>query len=178
MLIRIESEDAGEILSEMTEFQNRHIDDESFDASVLSYYTKQDGTKMITSERVMKMTMNGLVIMIFLIMYFILIIIKMLSEMETNRKRALFLNHMGMREKERFQLLKKEYFYYYYLLPVIIGTIAAVIFTIMMFIARMYSSEDILHYLINVLPLWGVFYAVSLLVMWIQVTIYAHKVLK
>ena len=178
VLIRIESEDADEILSEMTEFQNRHIDDESFDAYVLSYYTKQDGTKMITSERVMKMTMNGLVIMIFLIMYFILIIIKMLSEMETNRKRALFLNHMGMREKERFQLLKKEYFYYYYLLPVIIGTIAAVIFTIMMFIARMYSSEDILHYLINVLPLWGVFYAVSLLVMWIQVTIYAHKVLK
>lgn len=176
VLIRFKSEDADEILSEMTEFQDRHIDDESFDASVLSYYTKQDGTNIITSERVMKMTMNGLVIVIFLIMYFILIIIKMLSEIEINWKRALFLNHMGMREKERFQLLKKEYFYYYYLLPVIIGTIAAVIFTIMMFIARMYSVEDILHYIIYVLPLWGAFYVVSLLVMWIQVTIYAHKV--
>jgi len=176
VLIRFKSENADEILSKMIEFQDRHIDDESFDASVLSYYTKQDGTSMITSERVMKMTMNGLVIVIFLIMYFILIIIKMLSEIEINRKRTLFLNHMGMREKDRFKLINKEYFYYYYLLPVIIGTIAAVIFTIMMFVARMYSAEDILHYFINVFPLWGSFYGVSLLMMWIQVTIYARKV--
>lgn len=176
VLIRFKSEDADEILSEMTKFQDRHIDDESFDVSVLSYYSKQDGANKITSERVMKITMNGLVILIFVIMYFILITIKMLSEIETNRKRALFLNHMGMRQKDRFLLIKKEYFYYYYLLPVIIGTIAAVIFTMMMFVARMYSIEDILHYVINVFPLWGAFYAVSLLVMWVQVTIYARKV--
>ena len=176
VLIRFKSKDADEIFSEMTAFKDRHTDDESFDASVLSYYTKQDGTNMAVSERVMKKTMNGLVIVIFVIMYFILITIKMLSEMEMNRKRTIFLNHMGMRQKERFQLLKKEYFYYYYLLPVIIGTISAVIFTMMMFIARMYSAEDILQYLISVLPLWGGFYIMSLLIMWVQLTVYARKV--
>lgn len=176
VLIRFKSEDETEILSEMKEFQSRHTYDESYDVSVLSFYTKQDGINMITSERVMKITMNGLVIVIFSVMYFILIIIKMLSEIDSNRKRALFLNNMGMRKREWLHLLEKEYFYYYYFLPIIIGTISAAIFTIMMFIARMYNAEDILHYLKYILPLWGSFYAISLLIMWIQVTIYARKV--
>ena len=100
----------------------------------------------------------------------------MLSEIETNRKRTLFLNHMGMREKDRLNLIKKEYFYYYYFLPIIIGTISGVIFTFMMFIARMYHVQDILQYLIYMLPLWGGFYMISLLSMWVLVTIYARKV--
>lgn len=176
VLIRFDSNETESILSEMKEFKARHTSDESFDVSVLSFYTKQDGIHMITSERVMKMTMNGLVIVIFVIMYFILIIIKMLSEMETNRKRALFLNHMGMRQKDRLRLIKKEYFYYYYFLPIIIGTVAAVIFTFMMFIARMYSAQEILQYLMYMLQIWGGFYIISLSIMWIQMTIYARKV--
>ena len=176
VLIRFNSNEADNILSEMKEFQNRHTYDESFDVSVSSYYTKTEGVNMITSERIMKITMNGLVIVIFVVIYFILIIIKMLSEMESNRKRALFLNHMGMRQKDRLKLIKKEYFYYYYLLPLIIGTISATIFTFAMFIARMYNAEDILHYLKYMLPLWGSFYVISLLIMWIQITIYARKV--
>ena len=102
--------------------------------------------------------------------------LKMLSEMETNRKRALFLNHMGMRQKDRLRLIKKEYFYYYYFLPIIIGTVAAVIFTFMMFIARMYSAQEILQYLMYMLQIWGGFYIISLSIMWIQMTIYARKV--
>jgi len=176
VLIRFHNEDANSIIAEMKEFQTRHTDDESFDTSVSSYYTKRDGIHMITSERVMKISMNSLVIVIFIIMYFILIIIKMLSEMEMNRKRAVFLNHMGMREKDRLKLIKKEYFYYYYILPIIIGTISAAIFTFVVFIVRMYTVQDILYYLIYMLPLWGIFYAISLLIMWIQVTVYARKI--
>lgn len=176
VLIRFDSNETESILSEMEEFKARHTSDESFDVSVLSFYTKQDGIYRITSERVMKMTMNGLVIVIFVIMYFILIIIKMLSEMELNWKRALFLNHMGMRKRDRIKLIKKEYYFYYCFFPVVIGTISAVIFTFTMFIARMYNAQDILQYLIYMLPLWGVFYMISLLIMWVQVTIYARKV--
>ena len=151
-------------------------DDEEYDASVLSCYWKRDGINSIQTERFMKMVMNTLVIAIFFIMNIILVSIKMLSELDPNRRRADFLTCMGMYKKDRDKLIMKEILVDHHFLPLVISMVSALLFTFVVFHARMYTAADIQNYMKLMVPMWVAYVLGSTVVIGILSVIYARTV--
>ena len=176
VLINILEEDTGNLLQDMKEFEDRHLEEEAsiytwpqlngvYDFSVSYHYEKDEAVKNLQTERIMKITMNALVIALFLIMNILLIAIKVLSEREQDKKRADFLACMGMREKDIRLLLGKELLRYYHFLPLISAALFALFFTVVTFHVRMYTSMDIQNYLCYMIPLWlGYIFATTIIV--------------
>jgi len=160
----------------MAEFRERHADDEAYDASVSSCYWKKDGVNNLETERFMKMVMNILVIGIFFIMNIILVSIKMLSELDPNRRRADFLTCMGMYKKDRDKLIIKEVLVDHHLIPLVISMMSALAFTFIVFHARMYSAADIMNYMKLMIPMWAAYILGSTVVIGILAMLYARTV--
>ena len=176
VLINANEADMDEIIADMQEFKEKHADEEAYDASVSSYYTKQEAVNDLQTERYMKIVMNMLVIAIFFVMNLVLVSIKMLSELDMNRRRADFLTCMGMREKDRDKLVKKEILYYHHFVPMIIAIVSALIFTFTIFRARMYTAIDMQNYFAQLIPVWGIYIVGSTALLWILSMIYARSV--
>ena len=190
VLFNVADKDMEAVTKELEIFGQRHYDEERelfklsmkkkgvYDLSVSYYYMKDEMVKNILTERFMKITMNGLAIVVFFVMNLMLIIIKMLSEMELNLRRTEFLTCMGMRKKERIHLMRREFLQYYYFIPFGMAAVSAAIYVACTIHARMYSAEYIKAYLENAIPMWVVYFAISTVMMWIVTTIYAHRMEK
>ena len=190
VLFNVADKDMEAVAKGLEIFGQRHYDEERelfklsmkkkgvYDLSVSYYYMKDKMVKNILTERFMKITMNGLAIIVFFVMNLMLIIIKMLSEMELNLRRTEFLTCMGMRKKERIRLMRREFLQYYYFIPFGMAAVSAAIYVACTIHARMYSAEYIKEYLENAIPMWMVYFAISTVMMWIVTTIYAHRMEK
>ncbi len=186
-----EQQISTELQEELELFEARHIEEEDtmyrtvdplrgavYDLSVSYHYLKEDGIVNLKMERVMKIAVNTLIIVLFFAMTLVLMLVKMLSELDMNQQKAEFLKRMGMRKKERVRLAKREIFRYFYMIPTVIGVFFSIIFTVVLFGARMYTQADISNYLVKMIPLWGVYLAVLTVAMWIMVTIYERWIEK
>ena len=189
VLLNVADKDLDAVAKELEVFEQRHYDEEwelfrltlkkgVYDLSVSYHYLKDDTVKNILTERFMKITMNGLAIVVFFVMNLMLVIIKMLSEMEMNLKRTEFLTCMGMRKKERIRLMRRELFRYYYFIPLSLAAVSAAAYIACTIHARMYSEETIRACLENMILMWVVYIAASTVVMWIATSIYAHRMEK
>lgn len=177
VLIKEVPEGKSELVqSYLDEFSKRHVDDDAYDASVSSYYLKEDGIQNLQTERYMKMVMNVLVIVIFMIMNIILVSIKMLSELDPKRRRADFLTCMGMYKKDRDKLIIKEILVDHHLLPMLISMAVSVVFTAVVFKARMYLLADIQNYIKLMVPMWAAYFVGSTGIITILSVIYARAV--
>jgi len=171
----------------LQELEERHLEEEKklferyftgkgvYDYSVYYYYMKDAAIKNLQTERLMKITMNSLLIVVFFFMNVLLLIIKMLSEMELNIKRTEFFNCMGMRKKDRIRLMRKELLSHYYLIPAGAAAVFSIAFTSCAVYARMYTVGDVKAVLGNMIPLWAGYFILSAVVMWIITTIYAYR---
>ena len=164
------------VQSHLDQLSERHAEEEAYDASVSSSYLKADGIQNLQTERYMKMVMNTLVIVIFLIMNIILVSIKMLSELDPKRRRADFLTCMGMYKKDRDKLIIKEVLVDLHLLPMVISMAVSLAFTFVVFHARMYLLADIQNYLKYMVPMWAAYILVSTVINTILSIIYARAV--
>lgn len=164
------------VQSHLDKLSERHAEEEAYDASVSSSYLKEDGIQNLQTERYMKMVMNTLVIVIFLIMNIILVSIKMLSELDPKRRRADFLTCMGMYKKDRDKLIIKEILVDHHLLPMVISMAVSLAFTFVVCYARMYSFSDIQNYLKYMIPMWAAYIVVSTVIITILSIIYARAV--
>lgn len=190
VLFMVADKDMENVAKELEVFEQRHYDEEKelfkwsikkngvYDLSVSYYYTKDEMVKNILTERFMKITMNGLAIVVFFVMNLMLVIIKMLSEMEMNLRRTEFLTCMGMRKKERIRLMRTELLRYYYFIPLSLAAVSSVIYIACTIHARMYPAEYIKAYLENMIPVWIAYFVISTVVMWIATTIYAYRMEK
>ena len=190
VLFNVADKDMEAVSKELEVFGQRHYDEERelfqwsmkkkgvYDLAVSYYYMKDEMVKNTLTERFMKITMNGLAIVVFFVMNLMLIIIKMLSEMELNLRRTEFLTCMGMRKKDRILLMRRELLRYYYFVPLSLAVLSAVIYIACTIHARMYSAEYIKDYLENMIPMWAVYIVLSTVVMWIVATIYAYRMEK
>lgn len=154
ILINCSSNNAEDIISDLSEFRERHKEDEKYDATVSCCYTKLEAVQSLKTERLMKRVMNFMVIIIFLLAYIRLFGVKMATESEMVSKRAEFLTCIGMRKKERKRLIKREMLNYYYFVPTLIAVICATLYTIAVFCARQYQKTDILRYIRIMIPSW------------------------
>lgn len=175
VLMNVKEEDRAAVLEDMKVFQEKHKYDEKFDITVSSYYSKAEGVNVLRAERLMKIVMNSMILILFFIMNLMLIVIKLLSEKELRQRRSIFLHRMGMKKKERRSLMKKEVIQYFQILPIIISAGVAAIFTAATFIARMYSVDEIILYLKYMAVIWSGYIVASTVFVWLIVTIHTVK---
>ncbi len=156
VLIRADRESIPGIEKELEAFRERHVGDERYNNAVQSCYIKKNAVQKLRTERIMKCVMNGLMFVLFLLIYFVLLIVKVLMERRAVLRRSEFLMCMGMRRKDRMRLVRRELFRYFYVLPGGIAAAGAGVFTALVFSARKYRAEDVLGYLRIGAPLWAV----------------------
>ena len=182
VLVNVDEKDISHISEEMTDFETRHLQKEAeayvisggvYDTSISYCYTKEEAVKNISTERYMKIIMNTLVIGIFAFMYLMLLVIKMLSEKEMNCQKLSFLTCMGMRKKDRINLIRQELFYYYYCLPTGMAILFGGVFTGIVFRARLYSIIDMKKYLCYYVPAVIMYLIFVTIGIWCVVSFYA-----
>lgn len=161
VLIRADEKDMSGVEKELENFRKRHAGDERYNMAVQSCYIKRNAVQKLRTERIMKSVMNGLMFVLFVLIYFVLLIVKVLMERESVLKRSEFLMCMGMRKKDRKRLIRLELFRYFYVLPSMMAAAGAGIFTALVFQARQYQAGDIVRYLQFALPLWAACLAVT-----------------
>jgi len=187
VLMDTDDENLPAIDEMLAELEERHLEEEKklferyfmgkgvYDYSVSYYYMKDAAIKNLQTERLMKITMNSLLIVVFFFMNLLLLIIKMLSEMELNIKSTEFFNCMGMRKKDRIRLMRKELLHHYYLIPAVAAAVFSIAFTVCVMYARMYTAGDMKAVWGNMIPLWAGYFILSTVMMWIITTIYAYR---
>lgn len=175
VLMNADPDDISSIVSDLSEFKSGHKEDEKYDTTVPCYYTKQEAVQNLRTERVMKITMNLLLMIVFFGIYLILLSVKMATESDMVTRRSEFLMCMGMRKNVRKALLRKELFRYYYILPTITGSFCAALYTTAVFCARQYTKEDILKYLRIMVPLWVTCLSAVGVIVFCMVTVYVRK---
>ena len=146
VLIKADSEDVPDILSDLAEFRERHREDEHYDLTVPCLYDKAQAVSNLAVERVMKKAMNGLVMLVSLTVYLVLLNVKMATESDMAARRMEFLQC----------ILRKELLRYYYLLPTAVAMGSAGAFTAAVFLARQYTRADRLRYINLMAPMWAV----------------------
>ncbi|MCI8710602.1 MAG: hypothetical protein HFG98_14005, partial [Dorea sp.] len=161
VLVRADERELPGIEKELDVFRERHAGDERYNKAVQSCYIKKNAVQKLRTERIMKSVMNGLMFFLFVLIYFVLLIVKVLMERESVLRRSEFLMCMGMREKDRKRLIRSELFRYFYVLPGLTAAAGAVVFTVLVFQARQYQAEDMVRYLRLALPLWAACLAVT-----------------
>lgn len=155
-LIKAAPEDVPDILSDLAEFKERHREEEHYDLTVSCLYDKVHAVQNLKVERVMKVTMNFLVLAVALMVYLVLFNVKLAAESDETLRRMEFIQCMGMRRKERTGILRKELLRYYYLLPTAIAAGLAIAYTAAVFLARQYTKEDCLGCIKRMVPMWVV----------------------
>ena len=187
-LVLINAEDnLDKIGQELEVFEQKHRDKETeiyygflsagvYDTSIAYHYKKAETVDSIHMERIMKLVMNAVAIVLFLLMNLMILIVKILSERDMNVKRAEFLECMGMYRKSRIRLIKGEIVKYYILLPLVIASISTVAYTAAVFTARMYTKTDMLKYMKYYIPAYLIYIVVHFIVSYVVSTVYAHRV--
>ena len=149
-----------------------------YDSTVSYVYAKHETIESIEIERIMKMIMSIASIVLFICMNFMVLMVKMLSEQELNVRRHAFLKCMGMYRKERIQLIKIEYFRYYCIVPLILASISSIIYTKLVFDARLYTYQDIISYLKYDTPIAMIYMLIYCFVIYLVTNIYAKRLEK
>ena len=85
---------------------------------------------------------------------------------------------MGMRQKNRIRLVRKELLRYYFIFPIGIAIGVAIIFTRAVFQARIYTAMDIIAYLKIMIPLWSAYFTILLIILYVMISIYVYKMEK
>ena len=187
VLMNVKESDLTEVSEKFVEFEKKHLLEEEnayvltptpgiYDKSVAYHYEKEESIKNIMTERVMKTIMNPLVMILFIAMNVMLLIIKMLSEIDMDCRRFAFLTCMGMCKKDRIKLIKKEMFRYYYVLPMCLSLSLASIFTFVVFRARIYTEMDVVNYLKYYIPGIFVYLIAATVIAVVLMTMYAYRV--
>lgn len=181
VLMRTEKESEPEILDALAKLSERHIQEETetynnmrLDLSINPVYTKTEGVDNLEKERMMTISMNGMVMGAFVLTAFLLLAIKLLTEQEDNKRRAEFFQCMGMRRKERISILRREIFSYCYI-PFAMAVLPAAGFTAAAFYARMYTAQDITGFLTYLVLFWIIYIIIYSAVVWVWAAVYAHK---
>lgn len=166
VLIHAEAEYADDIEREMEQLEANHTYEAKYDAEVKSHYSKKTAISDMETEHMMKLIVNWFVMAVLLMASMFLLYVKTASELEEKKRRAEFLNCMGMRRKERIRMLKGE-LYLFYWLPALITVFAVFYFTAATFRARMYTGEVIKDYLSHAVWIWFGWFLIEGVYVWL-----------
>lgn len=166
VLIRAKASDVANLKQEMKELDESHAEELTYDMDVRCWYSRDDAAKDLKTERIMKPFLNIFVVITMTLAGIFVLYVKVMSEMEEKKRRAEFLECMGMRKEERIRLLRRE-LYLFYVVPFGTALLLTAAFTAATFYARMYTVTDIRAYLKLAIPLWICYGVFEWLVVWI-----------
>ena len=191
VLIKANTADISAISNKLNTIQDKHTNIENelyktmtaygnwtsgiYDSTVSYVYAKHETIGSIEIERIMKLVMSIAAIILFICMNYMVLIVKMLSEQELNVRKQEFLKCMGMTYTERLNLIKKEYFKYFCIIPMILAVLSSIIYTKLVFDARMYSYADIKNYLLNYVPMAVIYITAYCFITYFIINFYANK---
>ena len=175
VLICSAQKDLEKLDKEMQTFTEMHSYEKQFDSEVSSYYSKETAVTDMKTEQALTRIVNLFVFLVLLAAGMFLLYVKAISEMEEKKERAVFLKCMGMRRKERIQVLRGEWYLLFWL-PMLIALVLNVCFTAATFHARMYSGGVIREYLRNGWWTLAVWVAAQGVYIWILGQWYVRKV--
>ena len=179
VLIRAKKEDLRNLEKEMKIYAQmpHHQYDMAYNPEISCYYSKETAMQDLTTEHVMRRIVNVSVIVTLMISYAFLMWIKVFSEMDEKKRRSEFLKTMGMRRKERVQLLNRE-LYLFFWIPAVITVLTSAGFTVAAFHARMYTGAVVAEYIRHAAWIWGVCFLFEGIVFVVLGMIQIHKVEK
>ena len=177
VLVNSKAKDHKAIKRELEKFQEKHKEDQAYDAEIANYYAKDESVKDLRTERMMKLIVNLFVTATMLFISMFLVYIKVLSELDEKNKRAEFFTCMGMRKKERIRILLGELHLMFWL-PGAFTALVTAVFTGITFYVRMYTNAVKLQFITHAVWLWGGYILVELLFMWLLGKFMVRKVEK
>lgn len=159
-LLRVNSETYSTVSEKMEEFAEVHKEDSSWDENIQPYYEKRQMVRNTESERTLKLVVNVFELLILTVCSILIASLKFISEREERKERHQLLFKIGMYEKERKKLLRKE-LYPFFIIPIGSAGVSAVWFTAAMFQLRMYTTLQRIGYIKYAAIIWTVYFIVQ-----------------
>lgn len=152
VMIRAQEEQKSEIEEKLHQFEMNHKTDTSFDSVVQAWYSKDQLMDQMRAERFMNGVVGLFVMILMTVVSLVLLYMKVESEMKEKIRQQEFLQNMGMRKKERMQIIRREIWCYLWI-PMAVSIVSAAVFTWMMWSNRGYTMRDCMIYLKLFVPI-------------------------
>ena len=162
VLINVADDQKQDVEEKLQIFEDNHLFDNSFDSEVQSWYSKTTLIDQIKSERFMNIAVSMFIMIIMAIVSLILLYMKVESEMDEKKRQQEFLECMGMRKRERLQIIKSELGFYFWV-PMAISIISIIVFTAITWKLRLFSQTDCIAYSKVLTIIFLIYTAVELL---------------
>ena len=130
---------------ELENLAEKHVFDQTWDRQIQSFYGKTQMMTNLKSEILFNRTAYGFIVFILIIILVFQYFVYVRKEEKSWKWEDIFLDRMGMRQKER----KKKISFslkLYLLVPLFMGVVSGVLYTFLTLRARLFSSEEILQY--------------------------------
>ncbi len=142
ILFNAKEGDIDAIDRKLEELEERHQYVGNYDSQVRFHYSAKRQKRDCEVERMLKAVVNLFMILTFGVISSVFFLIKMRMEFKEKHERAVFLKKMGMPERQRKALYKRETLFFYWL-PAIIMLLAVLVFMAATFRARMFEGDVI-----------------------------------
>ena len=156
MLLNVKNADYEAVEKDLQAFRKAHEVDEKFDQDVLSCYAKRTSIEQMKSERFMTTVVDIFIMGAFLLGSILVIYLKYESEMKDKKRRNEFLTCIGMRTKERIQVIRTETRIFFWG-PVAVLLVTVPVLTAEMWKMRQYTGADCGKYAKYLLILTGIY---------------------
>lgn len=145
VLLKVADGQRAAVEKELKVFKKDHAFDEHIDNEVLSYYSSDKQIAQMSGERIMNMQVNAVIIAGLLVFSLFIVYLKFESEIEEKKRRREFLLCMGMKRKERIQVLKTEVNVFLWV-PLIMAGILVPLLTVIIWNVRQYTMSVCISY--------------------------------
>lgn len=159
-LLNVDERDYGFAKEKLNEFEQKHLEDSSWDREIRPYYEKKQMIKDTKSERLLKGVVTAFEILMLMVCSILIISLKFIAEYGEMKERYELLLKIGMKSQERRRTLRKE-IKPFFTLPVILAAGLAVCFTLVMFELRMYGQVQTVEYLKCAAMVWMIYFLVQ-----------------
>ena len=152
-------------------FENQYEKEQKYDPLVRRVYDSKELAKQRGMEHRLEIFLNGFIIMMLSAVSLFLLHMKVKMELPEMKTRYLFMERLGMRQKERIKAEKKEIARFVYI-PLMISAPIVTLFTAILFRLRMFSVTDMLNYGMYLLILIAGYVVIQFVNMkWLQHTV-------
>lgn len=167
-LLQVPEEYKKPVREILEEFRKQYNSEEKYDPLVRRVYDKDELVSQRNMERRMEILLNGFVEIMLLLVSLFLVHMRVKLDLPDMTKRYLFMERLGMRQKERIRYEKQEISRYLYV-PFVLAAPVVIIFTCILFKLRMFNTNDIQRYLIHFVPLVAGYIFIQILnIKWIE----------
>lgn len=178
VLFNAREEDVDSIDNELEKLEEEHkyiANYSNYDAQVRFHYNAKTQKQDLKTERMLKAVINLFMMITFMIIGAIFFLVRMRIEFREKSERADFLRKMGMSEKQRKALYKKETMVFYYV-PMLVMLLVVCFFSAATFHVRMFETDVIVRCVRLEVLICGVYMVMQGIYAYLLSEIFARKV--